>query len=221
MAHNKEECSLRFSVIVDKLYKNKWITSNDADLAKKEFDTFLESAQHEYKDELLIYDVKSKRIDHFIGSHVHGNDKCRKCWKIIMFVFVLSHSQSVAERDFSINEEVEVENLKKVSLISQLLVYDHITSSGKSLTEFKVSNNLVKSCRLADSCYVNALGDFIKAKVSDEKNLKRKLKMNEIAEVTEKKGAVESCIKSLEQNIESYSITTEEKKSKLFSPYCS
>ena len=45
--------------------------------------------------------------------------------------------------------------------------------------------------------------------------------MNEIAEVTEKKGAVESCIKSLEQDIESYSIATEEKKSKLFSPYCS
>ena len=80
-----------------------------------------------------------------------------------MFAFVLSNGQSVAERDFSINEEVEVENLTKVSLISQLLVYDHITSSGKSLTEFKVSNNLVKSCRLAGSCYVNALGDFIKA----------------------------------------------------------
>ena len=36
-----------------------------------------------------------------------------------MFVFVLSHGQSVAEKGFSINEEVEVENLKKVSLISQ------------------------------------------------------------------------------------------------------
>ena len=36
-----------------------------------------------------------------------------------MFVFVLSHGQSVAERGFSINKEVEVENLKKVSLISQ------------------------------------------------------------------------------------------------------
>ena len=40
MARNKEECSLRFSGIVDKLYENKWITSNGADLAKKEFDTF-------------------------------------------------------------------------------------------------------------------------------------------------------------------------------------
>ena len=57
MACNKEECSLGFSGIVYKLYKNRWITSNDADLAKKEFDNFLESVKHEYKDDFLMYDV--------------------------------------------------------------------------------------------------------------------------------------------------------------------
>ena len=76
-------------------------------------------------------------------------------------------------------------------------------SSGKSLTEFKVSNDLVKSCRLAHSRYVKAMEDFKKAKVNNEKNRKRRLKMNEIVEVTEKKRAIESCIKSLEPDIES------------------
>ena len=59
------------------------------------------------------------RAREFIDSFVHGNDKYRNCWKIIMFVFVLFRGQSVAERSFSIDKEVEVENLKKVSLISQ------------------------------------------------------------------------------------------------------
>ena len=76
-------------------------------------------------------------------------------------------------------------------------------SSGKSLTEFKVSNDLVKSCRLAHSRYVKAMEDFKKAKVNNEKNRKRRLKMNEIVEVTEKKRAIESCTKSLEPDIES------------------
>ena len=57
MACNKEEGSLGFSGIVYKLYKNRWITSNDANLAKKEFDNFLESVQHEYKDDFLMYDI--------------------------------------------------------------------------------------------------------------------------------------------------------------------
>ena len=82
-------------------------------------------------------------------------------------------------------------------------------SSGKSLTEFEVSNDLVKSCRLAHSRYVKAMEDFKKAKVNDEKNRKRKLKINEIAEVTEKKRAVEFCIKSFEPDIESYIIAAE------------
>ena len=46
---------------------------------------------------------------------------------------------------------------------------------------------------------------FKKAKVNNEKNQKRKRKMIEIAEVFEKKRAVESCIKSLEPGIEIYS----------------
>ena len=91
-----------------------------------------------------------------------------------MFVFVLSHGPSVAERGFSINKEVEVENLKKVSLISQWLVYDHVLSSGKSLTEFKVSNDLVKSCRLPYSCYVKAMEDFKKGKSQQWKESKTK-----------------------------------------------
>ena len=56
---------------------------------------------------------------------------------------------------------------------------------------------------MAHSWYVKAMEDLKKAKVTNEKNQKRKLKMNEIAEVTEKKRAVESCIKSPEPDIES------------------
>ena len=130
-----------------------------------------------------------------------------------MFAFVLSHSRSVAERSF--NKEVEVENLKKVSLISQPLVYDHVydhvMSSRKLLTKLKVSNDLVQSCRLAYSSYVKAMKDFKKAKVNNEKNQKQQLKINRIAEVTEKKRAVKSSIKILEQDTESYSIAAEEK----------
>ena len=64
----------------------------------------------------------------------------------------------------------------------------------------------MRSCSLADSRYVKALKDFQKAKINEEKNRKRKFIMNEISEVTEKEKTVKSCIKSLERDIESYSI---------------
>ena len=102
-----------------------------------------------------MYDANSKRIDDFVGSYVHENSKYRKCWKIIMLVYVLPHGQSVAERGFSINKEVKVENL---SLISQQLVY-----------EFTVLNDSVKSCRLAHSRYVKVMEDFKKANLNDKR----------------------------------------------------
>ena len=47
MVRNKEECSVRFTSLVDKLYAEKWISSNSADEAKKEYDMFLDTIQHD------------------------------------------------------------------------------------------------------------------------------------------------------------------------------
>lgn len=68
MTYNKEQCSTCFSGIVEKLYENKWISYNDVDTSKKEFQVFLESNQHEYKDDFLLMYANTQRIDHFIGS---------------------------------------------------------------------------------------------------------------------------------------------------------
>lgn len=51
------------------------------------------------------------------------------------------------------------------------------------------------SCRLAHSQYVKAIEDFKKVNVNHKKNQNRKLKVDEINEVTGKKGAVQSNIK--------------------------
>ena len=57
----------------------------------------------------------------------------------------------MAERDFSIDKEVEVENIKNVSLISQRMVYDLAMSSGTPFTEGTISNGLLKSSSMAHS----------------------------------------------------------------------
>ena len=67
--------------------------------------------------------------------------------------------------------------------ISQRLVYDHINDSGLSITKIPLPNELLKSCKLAHCRYNSALENQ-KMKVSkDENKRKRKLKMEEIADV--------------------------------------
>ena len=91
------------------------------------------------------------------------------------------------------SRELLVENLEKVSLVSQRMVYDHVMSTEKPLTEYYISNDLLKSCRLAHSRCTAALEENKNALIKGEKKpRKRKLKLEEIAEVKEKRKAVES-----------------------------
>jgi len=62
---------------------------------------------------------------------------------------------------------------------------------------------------LAHSRYVASIGENRNATVSQEKSLKRKLKLEEIAVVKEKKRALETTIRRLETDIEQYSIAAE------------
>ena len=108
------------------------------------------------------------------------------------------------------NKELLVENLQKVSLVSQRIVYDYFFSTEKTLSEFQISNELIKSCKLAHTQYTQSIETNKKTIVQCEKDRKRKLKMEEIATVKEKKQALEPCVKSLQVDIEKYSIEAEE-----------
>ena len=89
------------------------------------------------------------------------------------------------------------------------MVYDHVNCSGKSITEVPITNALLKSCKLAYSRYAAALQEKKEKSDGELKDRKRKMKKDEIAQVKEKKRAVESCIESLNKDIENYSIATE------------
>ena len=134
MVRNKDECSVKFTKLIDKLYSCKWISSSVGDEAKKEY-VFLDTAQHEHKDAFLSFSFKKDQIDKFLLSYLHEN-----LWKICIIIMTLSHGQSAVERGFSVNKELLVENLKKVSIVNQRIVYDHFIASEVKLNEFPVSN---------------------------------------------------------------------------------
>ena len=127
--------------------------------------------------------INTKRINDSIGHYIHESNKHQNYWNIYMFVFVLLLGPSMVENGFSI-----MKNFKKRIL--------------KSFT-----------CQLTDvirPCNVRAIEDLKKERNSNKKNWKQKLEIDEIAEVTETK----SCWilhKTLELDIENYSIGAEEK----------
>ena len=140
---------------------------------------------------------------------MHGNTKFRKCWDVFKLVFTLSHGQASIEKGFSVNKELLVENLQQLSLASQRIVSDYLTDFAKSIIKVPLTNAQLESCQLAHSRYTTAL-EMNKNEVrSQEKNRKRKLKIEEIAEAKEKKRVLERAIQSLETDIKKYSFAAE------------
>ena len=173
--------------LVDKLYNLSRISSKHADEAKKEYFKLVSSTQNKHKDAFLSCDEKKSRLDSFFVDLMDGNARYRKCWTFFKIVFTLSHGPAGVRRGFSVNKELLVENLQQTSLISQRLICDYISDFSKPISEIPLTNEMLKSCRLAHLRYIAALKKKRNAMVSQEKSLKWKLKHEEIAEEKKKR----------------------------------
>ena len=169
----------------------------------------MKAANSEHKDAFLTFNQKKDAIDSFFADLMSENVKYKNCWNVFMMIFALSHGQASVEGGFSVNKELLAENLMEESIESQRMVYDHIRSADKLITEIPITNDLIKSCKLAHSQYTAVLEERKKQCKQTDKDLRRKLKGEEIAEVKEKKRALESCIQCLEKDIVDYSLAAE------------
>lgn len=207
-----EVSKLQFNALIDKLYSSNWLPEKRAEEAKVQFDEFLSLTLKENQEKFSKFDWKEQRVDGFLGSFLHRNEKYKALWDVCQIVFICSHGQSSIERGFSVNKELLVENLSQQTLIGQRIVYDYFTSLNVKIHEYKITGDLSKSCKLANSRYKSALAEKKKTKEGNENDRKRKLMMDELADVKRHRDSTVSCIEVLNKDIEKYSFEAEEKR---------
>ena len=57
---------------------------------------------------------------------MEGDANYVNLWNVFRIIFVLSHGQADVESGFNIKSELLVENMKKISLVNQRIVCDHL-----------------------------------------------------------------------------------------------
>ena len=176
--------------------------------AKKECEDFLVSVHHELKDKFNNFDYDKERLNDFLKVCPHKNKKYSHLWKICLSIFKMCHGQSSVERGFRVNKELLATNLKQHLIIGQRLVYDAINYLDTKLYDFKISNDLFESCKLAYSRYVQVLGKQKEDQVVDNKSLKRKLIQEKVTEIKHKKMLVEEPIKAIDGDVENLCVQT-------------
>ena len=146
-----------------------------------------------------------------MGIYLHRNEKYQHFWYVCKGIFVSSYGQSSVERGFSINKDLLVENLNQQSLIGQRKVYYYFSSLGIGIHEYEILLDLTKSCKSAYSRYAAALEEKKKERASTEKNLKRKLKMDELADMKLQRHSSYTT-DALNKDVEKYSFEAEDKE---------
>ena len=66
-------------------------------------------------------------------NHIRHLKCLEKLVKVLKIILTLLHGQTSAERGFSVNKSLLVENLSTQSLVSKLCVYDYIKSKNLTL----------------------------------------------------------------------------------------
>ena len=144
----------------------------------------------------------------FFSTHMTG-DNYAALFDIVKILLVVSHGQASVEKGFSVNKEIEVENLHEHSLVAQRIICDHLKAVGGVLN-VPITKKLLAAAASSRQKYEKHLQDQRDKKKTDEEQRKRKHILDEIEELKEKKKRMKLDIDSLVKSADDFSVKAEE-----------
>ena len=129
MASNKEACSEKFKKVLRLLVNAERVKEEECDTLLQQFAMFLDSIPVFGSERFANFQSAEDRVDTLFFECM-ANESYKSLFSVVKLILILSHGQATVERGFSVNKEVEVENLKEHTLVAQRIVCDHVNSVG-------------------------------------------------------------------------------------------
>lgn len=139
--------------LVQRFLQDKLLTDTSAgrnkkgDIILQHFDSFLSLESR--SEDFLSFPPMQKRLDIFLRSAM---EPYPELWGFCKKLLILSHGQATVERGFSINKEVESDNIQEDNVVTRRLVCDYITQHG-GFTQVPLSKALFESVARARTRY--------------------------------------------------------------------
>ena len=197
MATDPDGCRSKFKKVISFLAASNKVREDECDVILEQYTIFLDNIPLFGSDQFKTFNhsLECNRLDELLFSHM-SETKYSLLLKVIRLILVLSHGQASVERGFSINKQVEVENLKEQSLVAQRLLCDHVKTVG-GVSNVTINNKLLVSSAMARQKYELYLQEEREKKKSNEEMRKRKHLLDELDDLKQKKQRMNSDINSL------------------------
>ncbi|KAF4114245.1 hypothetical protein G5714_004468 [Onychostoma macrolepis] len=154
------------------------------------------------------FDPYTDRVDTFLHDRMSTQKPYEKLWRLCRQLLLLSHGQASVERGFSINRQIEDDNLSEDSYVAQRCILDHLRAVGgtKNVT---IDKPLLMSVGGARQRYITHLEDMRRKRDDKEKNTKRKYVLDEIEELKMKKKRLKDDTDALETSADKLAFEAE------------
>ena len=209
VASKRESNKAQFRNIVDKVIQAGRFPEVDADRAVSEYVDFIDNVAVKCHSEFAAFNTASGRVDTLLHRHMASSTSYVKLWAVVKQLLLLSHGQAAVERGFSVNRQVEADNMTGQTLIARRLVCDHVNACGGVMNVDVTSKQLLISCSSARHKYFAHLEDEKKKHGNDERNRKRKCIEDEVDSLRKKKVAYEKDVESLTTDADNLAVKAE------------
>ncbi|XP_052808541.1 uncharacterized protein LOC128237234 [Mya arenaria] len=214
MSESKTRCKEKLKKVLTYLVAHKRINERDCDECIKEYCDCIDNFPSFGSAKFTEFNPNKDRLDEFYSTFMSWT-AYSKVFDVVKMLLTLSHGQASVERGFSVNKEVEVENLKEYSLVSQRLVCDYVNSVG-GILNVPITKELMTSASQSRNRYEVYLAKERDKKKTDTQKRKREELSQEIEELKRQCKQAKLDIDSLTKSADSYSMKAEKESNLSF-----
>jgi len=110
--------------VLRQLVQSNRVTATDVDDILHQYQNYADCMIHDNHKLFTSFNPSVSRLDTLLIDTMSRNDSYSKLWKVVMMLLVLSHGQATVERGFSINKQVDTENLSEESVVAERIICD-------------------------------------------------------------------------------------------------
>ncbi|XP_074652758.1 uncharacterized protein LOC141907086 [Tubulanus polymorphus] len=181
LASHPDICKSKFKRILSSLNHCRIVPDKDCDDLRNEFEDFVDMKVAQHKSVFVDFDWKKDRLDCLYYDYM-GTDDFSNLWPVVKNLLMLSHGQAAVERGFSVNRQIEEDNLSELSYRALRFICDCVKSVG-GVRNVEINTELISYCGSAHSRYKAYIDKNRKQNEDSARAQKRKLEVMKLDEL--------------------------------------
>ena len=181
------------------LVNQKRIKEEICDEVVQQYQQFVDEVVEGNQSGFSEFNPLTDRVDSLLHELMSKDKRFEKLWRLCRKLLLLSHGQASVERGFSVNRQIETENMKDETYVARRRICDHVRAVG-GIHNVIVDKSLLLSISAARQRYMTNLENQKRLNKEKEKGKKRKSIEDEIEKLKTKKRRLSADEVSLEQS---------------------